>query len=603
MRWLRAGWAAYQRARLWPGIATPELTARAAGTLLLIGSPLVAAIATLAPTSFDSVGVEYGNAAVGVTLGVCTLLWGRRLSFWQFQILTLIATVQVSVAVYEASTAFGAVSMATLYVFIACAGFFVPWPAAVVHVGLAVLCCLLTLAQTSAAPWWAGLIAAGTTAAIGSLIAFLSRLVVRGEIDPLTGLPNRQGFDRLLDMALNRSHPHGPQPALVLICIDECGAMRRQLGYRAADDLLQTVIARWREVLAPEDVLARLAEDEFAVLLPQASETEAVALSHRLRAAAGRDCAAGVTGWQPGESAATLLSRADIALRRAKRGGRNRTMLESSRLTPLAVELRDALDADAIDVRYQPVVRLADPETVIAVEALVRWVPDSRPSLTCADVIEAAENANLIAALDRYVLRRACLDARWMQAQVSDRPLLLAVNVSGLELTEAGYADRVREILEETGWPADQLVLEVTESVLDADTPAATSALHEVRRHGVRIAIDDFGSGYSSLSRLHTIPTDYLKLDAAFTASLGQPRSSAPLLRAVAALADALNLPVVVEGVETAEQAAALERMGFAMAQGFHFGAAQARHEVVAAVAARSTAPVAPAGPVRSRHA
>ena len=160
------------------------------------------------------------------------------------------------------------------------------------------------------------------------------------------------------------------------------------------------------------------------------------------------------------------------------------------------------------------------------------------------------EENDLIASLDRFVLRRACLDAHSLQQATIDRALTRNVNVSGLELVELGYVARVDEVLQATGWPPRQLVLEVTESVLDVDTPTAIAALHELRARGIRIAVDDFGTGYSSLSRIKTRPTDFLKLDGSFTAAITSDSSAPPLLEAIALLGVALGLPVIAEGVE-----------------------------------------------------
>lgn len=149
-------------------------------------------------------------------------------------------------------------------------------------------------------------------------------------------------------------------------------------------------------------------------------------------------------------------------------------------------------------------------------------------------------------------------------------------------MVEKGYVDRVVDTLAATGWPAAQLILEVTESVIDVDRPSSIYALHELRNNGIRFAIDDFGTGYSSLSRLQKLPTDLLKLDGSFTSSITSVSSSAPpFLQAVAGLGHALGLPIVVEGVETAHEATVLRGMGFAMAQGYHFGRPQTREDVV----------------------
>jgi diguanylate cyclase len=442
----------------------------------------------------------------------------------------------------------------------------------------------VALGETSAVPWWSGLVASGTTVAIGIVIAVLGRIVANAELDEITALPNRRGFDRMLGVVVERAQSGGPGFAVVFLCVDGYGAFDEEFGAKAADDLMQQIVGSWRAVLDPEQILARRGSDEFALFVPRAAEQQAVALIRRMRAAISQTCSAGVTAWQPGEASAMTLSRADTALRRAKRGGRNRTMVESANLPPLAVELRHALAAAAVDVYYQPIVSLATGDAV-GMEALVRWSPPSHPDAAAAEVVKVAEESNLITALGHYVLRRACADAYWMQKQAGTT-LYLSVNVSGLELVQESYVALVFDVLAETGWPAEQLVLEVTESVLDVDQPMSIAALEQFRAGGVRIAIDDFGTGYSSLSRLHSLPTDFLKLDASFISAMSLPSPELPpLLQAVAALADALHLPVVAEGVETTQQVSVLRRLGFGMAQGFHFGRPQTAEDLVSAMA------------------
>jgi EAL domain-containing protein (putative c-di-GMP-specific phosphodiesterase class I) len=204
--------------------------------------------------------------------------------------------------------------------------------------------------------------------------------------------------------------------------------------------------------------------------------------------------------------------------------------------------------------------------------------------------VRVAEESGLIVELDSYMLRRACLDAHAMQRAKGDGPLAVHVNVSGLELIELGYVEGVDKVLADTGWPPGQLVLEVTESVLDLDTPTATAALHELRSRGIRIAIDDFGTGYSSLSRIQTLPTDILKLDRSFIATVAADSPTTPLLRAIALLSIALGLPVIVEGVEDAHQAAAVKSLGYSFAQGFYYGRPQSRAAIVATLAGTSAA-------------
>ena len=244
---------------------------------------------------------------------------------------------------------------------------------------------------------------------------------------------------------------------------------------------------------------------------------------------------------------------------------------------------------------YQPIVSLVEENGIVGVEALLRMPLATRPNMTPIEVVRAAEQTNLIGELGAAVLRRACHEAVSLQ-EASARPLMLSVNVSGLELVQTGYTAGVLDVLTETGWPAGQLILEVTESVLDADTPLAIDALHSLRADGIRIAIDDFGNGYSSLSRIHLLPADIIKLDASFTAAITPDAPEAPpLLQAVAALGAALGLPVLAEGVETPHQAAVFARIGFQFGQGYFFGRARSRTDMQQTLAVAAVRP--PAGP------
>ena len=584
-------WAALARAQMWPGITTPMLMSRTGGGCFLFGGVLVFLLVWLAPMSFSSTAVQYGNAAAALLVGVTVLLWGQRLQLWQFHLMVVVATLQITVAVYQSANPATAVSIATLYVFIACVAFFVAWPSAALQLAFSVACCMAAVGVAPTVPWWSGLAVSGSTVVLGIVIAILGRMVSSAEMDDITGLPNRRGFDRLLGVAISRVQLGGPRPVIALVCVDGYGAVHEEFGSQAGDELMQQIVASWRVALDPEHVLARRGVDEFTVLLPGVTEEEAVSVVDRMRGAIARSCSAGVAAWQPGESASLTVARADTALRRAKRSGRNRTMVESVNQPPLAVELRNALDAGTVDVRYQPIVDLDDGR-VVGVEALVRWTPASHPDLAAAEVVRIAEETNLIATLGHYVLRQACMDARWMQQHAQDGKLQLSANVSGLELVQEGYAARVFDILSETGWAANRLILEVTESVLDVDRPSSIAALQELRAGGVRIAIDDFGTGYSSLSRLQVLPADFLKLDASFIAAVTPPSPEVPpLLQAVAALAEALHLPVVAEGVETVEQLSVLRRLGLTLAQGFYFGEAQSPDELVAAMESRAVSP------------
>ena len=195
-----------------------------------------------------------------------------------------------------------------------------------------------------------------------------------------------------------------------------------------------------------------------------------------------------------------------------------------------------------------------------------------------------AEQEGLIGALGAFVWAAACRDAR-MLAEALGRSIFLTVNVSGLELDDPGFPDRVLATLEATGWPAERTVVEVTESLVEAERTRSVRALSVLREHGLQVAIDDFGTGYSALSRLDTLPTDYLKLDNSFVSMITTSSRRARLLRSVMALADALDLVMIAEGVETPEQARTLTALGVPLAQGYLYGRPRPVGELVAELA------------------
>ncbi|KAA0017096.1 bifunctional diguanylate cyclase/phosphodiesterase [Antrihabitans cavernicola] len=555
--------------------------ARTTGGLFLLGGLLGFVVTTQMPAGPGNLMVVYGAAVASILFGIVLLIWGELLPPRYHQGLVGIATILISIAIYQSTSAIAALSLASFYVFIACdASFFFTWLRSILQSGFAVVCCIVVIVIRGDLPWWCAVVPAGATVAVGAAVSVLGRLASDADIDVLTGLLNRRGFDRALNAEIGKASRSGLQPALVLVNLDRFSSINEQHGYRAGDVVLQNTAETWRNLIGPRHRLARYGGDEFALLLPELSELEAMEMTEKLREVSSTGCSAGVTSWQPGESASFLVSRADVGLYRAKQAGRNRTVLESSRRPPLALELLEAIARETLDVHYQPIVSLQDGGTTVGIEALVRWQSETQPGVTPEEVIRVAEEHDLITKLDQLVLHRACHDAAVLQAGAPDRQLVLSVNVSGLELIEADYITRVDEVLRATGWLAHQLVLEVTESVLDVDTPAAIDSMRALRARGIRIAIDDFGTGYSSLSRLKTVPADFLKLDHSFVTAITPDASAPPLLEVIALLSVALGLPVIAEGVETPHQAEVLTELGYLLAQGFHYGKPQSADDI-----------------------
>jgi len=555
------------------------------GVLFFVSGSLGLIVATLMPAGPGNVVAVYGVAGAAVLVGLSLVVWGHQLRPVHHHILVATGTAMLTLGIYESTSAIAAVALSSLYVSAAtdvCV--FYDWALAAAHMLFAVTCCMTVLALRPETPWWSGLVASGTTVGVGIVVGLLSRFASEANVDVVTGLPNRRGFDHALQQEIAVAARTGSGPALVVLNIDRLPAINDMGGHRAGDEMLQRLVKSWLPLLRRDDTLIRPDIDRFAVLLPNTSEQSALALTDQLRATISIGCSAGVTSWQSGDSASLLVSRAEVALYRAERTGGNRTVLESSGRAPLAIELADAIANGAVEVVYQPIVTLAESGEMVGIEALIRWAPLSRLDVTTEEVVRVAEESGLIVEMDRYVLRRSCLDAQAVQRAKGSGPLTVHVNVSGLELAKPGYVAGVDEVLVDTGWPPDQLVLEVTESVLDLDTPTATAALHELRARGIRIAIDDFGTGYSSLSRIQTLPTDLLKLDRSFIATITADSPTPPLLRAIALLSIALGLPVIAEGVEDAYQAAAVKSLGYSFAQGFYYGRPQSRSAILAAL-------------------
>ncbi|MEU4690356.1 EAL domain-containing protein [Actinoplanes sp. NPDC023714] len=421
--------------------------------------------------------------------------------------------------------------------------------------------------------------------------------------DALTGLPNRALFHQRLADALAADQP----VSIALIDLDDFKTVNDTLGHGAGDALLTTVAARLRDSVREGDTVARLGGDEFVVLLAGITPAEAELLARRMIAslaepvladghellvrasigladgggatrsgsgelkagAAARSGAGvlkagvvGVAAESGSEDGGELLRRADIAMYAAKHGGGSNVQRYSSGMAgavadtaSLGAQLRDAIAGGGLRLAFQPIMSV-DGTRMRGAEALVRWQHPQRGLLAPAEFIPVAERTGLIVPLGEWVLRAACDQlAAWTADLGPLAPARISVNVSARQLSEAGFATRVADILATAGVPARRLTLEISEAV-----PAGP--LEELRRMGVRIALDDFGTGRSSLALLHELPIDQLKLHGSLL--------HGDMPAAVLALAAAAGLDVVAEGVETAEQAATLAALGYRAAQGFH---------------------------------
>jgi len=434
-------------------------------------------------------------------------------------------------------------------------------------------------------------------------------LVHQASHDSLTGLANRSLFEERSRQALARND----QISVVLVDLDDFKGVNDQLGHPVGDRLLAAVAQRLRSGVRGDDLVARLGGDEFALLLIDTSESDAHQILTRLEQAfeapvrAGEHdllvrCSAGLAESWPGADPAELLRRADVAMYAAKDQGKGRGTryeasldLKADNDALLGAELRHGLDRDEFYMLFQPIVALPDGNTVGA-EALVRWRHPSGRDVPPDQFVVVAERTGLIGALGGWILRAVCRQAmQWLQRHGPDCRWTVSVNISARQLREPGFAAEVTRVLTETGLPADRLVMEVTETAAFDNGPAV-AALLEIKALGVKISLDDFGTGHSSLGLLRTCPVDVLKLDKSFVDGITGGAGEAVIAVAVIQIANGLGLAAIAEGVETPEQAARLHELGYRMAQGFHFARPMPSEQVGPLLAGISPEPVLSAG-------
>ncbi len=408
--------------------------------------------------------------------------------------------------------------------------------------------------------------------------------------DTLTNLANRARFMDRLDHGLLRASRRAESIAVLFIDLDDFKSVNDSLGHPAGDQLLIGVAERLQACLRPGDTAARLGGDEFAILLEELHDTDhAVAVATRLIESlrvpmllSGTEVfvrgSIGIAISTAAASGDELLRRADVAMYAAKSDGKGQyAIYEHSMETSmvghlqLAGELQRAVERSELVVHYQPSVILSS-QKIAGVEALVRWQHPTRGLVAPSEFIPIAEETGLILPIGRWVLREACAQARaWQLAYPSDPPLTVAVNVSARQVHQPGLVDIVAEALRDTGLPPATLILEITESLVMQNAELAITRLQELKALGVRLAIDDFGTGYSSLSYLRRFPVDILKIDKSFVDGVGQRGKERELAQSIIELGQSLNLEIVAEGVERADQLGWLKSRNCDLGQGFLF--------------------------------
>ncbi|MDR3416266.1 MAG: EAL domain-containing protein [Nevskia sp.] len=428
--------------------------------------------------------------------------------------------------------------------------------------------------------------------------------------DSLTGLPNRQAFFDSVDAELrNVSGDEGSGVAILFMDLDGFKRINDTLGHAVGDHLLQAVTERLKTLLrrldaatraAHEPLLARLGGDEFTVLLTGVGKPEDVLKvarkikdelavpfvidSHEISVTTSIGVALSP---DDGADAQTLLKNADIAMYHSKDNGRNTCQMYRASLTTrmtqrvtLEGSLRKALERNEFVLFYQPQVH-AGMDEIFGMEALIRWQHPERGLVAPGEFIPVAEETGLIVPIGEWVLRTACRQAAQWRAD-GIRNIRVAVNLCGLQFKEAGFLHKVLSILHETGLPPQHLELELTESLLIDHSQSSIARLADLRSVGIHLSIDDFGTGYSSMSYLKSFPISTLKIDRSFVQELHRDQDNAAITKAIIAMAHSLRMSVIAEGVETAEQAAALRSYGCEAMQGFFYSRPVPAYEATA---------------------
>jgi diguanylate cyclase (GGDEF)-like protein len=405
------------------------------------------------------------------------------------------------------------------------------------------------------------------------------------EEDPLTALPSRRKFRQKMALTIERAHARSMPASLIILDLDSFKGLNESRGHDFGDEVLKTVAKRLFRFAPDNAIVGRLGDDEFALMVTDddyigSSHTSiAVRLSHELRKPYLIDgqktdisASLGIAVLEPSDTPDKLLHKAMSALYTAKRD-KIRFMTyteeddrERQELLRLAQDLPQAIKSEELRLFYQPMVRMQDRE-VIGVEALVRWEHPEKGLLFPDSFIPLAESSGSIDALTRWVLKAAVEQgSQWLS---EGKRLSVSVNISAIILHNPVFPDTVAKLLANTGFPAELLKLEITESAIISDVIRATEVVLTLHNMGVRVSIDDFGTGYTSLSYLRKLPVDEIKIDKSFVMNMNTVADDAVIVRTLLDLADNLDLSVVAEGIEDMDIWNILNDLGCDVGQGY----------------------------------
>ncbi len=407
--------------------------------------------------------------------------------------------------------------------------------------------------------------------------------------DPVTGLPTRETLIQRVVDALSMPPAGSPRDpvAVLLLDVDRFEIVNESLGHAAGDRVLREVGQRLSTVLGPGDTVARFGGDTFAMLLPDSDADAALAFAERVQLELkppfdldGRtwfiSASMGIAVGAPGSTGGgDVLQEAEIALVGAKRNPSHRVAMfdplnsrHALERLDVEAELWTALERDELTVFYQPIVDLRT-SRVVGFEALARWQHPSRGLVLPVDFIALAEESELIVAIGRVILEKACRQAKLWRTRWPEENLAMSVNLSPRQFLDPDLANGISQVLAASGLEPCALELEITESSVMDRSESSLAVLQQLRSLGVRIVLDDFGTGYSSLAYLRQLPLDTIKIDRSFVTDLDVQDPNVGIVRAVVSLAHGLGITVVAEGIETEEQARRLRELGCDMGQGF----------------------------------
>ena len=420
--------------------------------------------------------------------------------------------------------------------------------------------------------------------------AMATKMAHLAQHDFLTNLPNRVLLNDRIAQAITLANRHHTQFALLFLDLDNFKHINDSLGHATGDKLLQSVTQRLKDCVRESDTVSRQGGDEFVILLAENKNSNDAAVSAQkildeLKAAhhVGKhqlhiSTSIGISVYPAdGLDAETLLKNADTAMYFAKDKGRNNYQFFIAEMNTRAVErliiqsnLGQAIEKQQLVLHYQPKVNIHTKE-ITGVEALLRWQHDEWGEVFPDIFVPVAEDSGLIIPIGRWVLRHACMQAKsWQNKGLA--PITMAVNISAQEFLQKDFVESVRAALIETRLQPQFLELEITESVLMKDTEAARKTLHQLKQLGVILAVDDFGTGYSSLSYLQRLPIDVLKIDQSFVQNIESAEDDGIIVSAIISMANSLNLRVIAEGIENANQLAFLKAHHCQEGQGYFFG-------------------------------